>query len=188
MAEYTVVGKDLGYFEAVRPTFTDSIFRVDRGPNKSLVFFGKMFAMPQPRVAIHPGLRLTADSIPPIGDPARTGRHDWFEDQNGQGSGSCLQQHIPTLRAEVERHEGLTMTSNSHWGIANSAFATDQPQQLIESLVASNDSLLIERALSTWDSYYSGSVRPKQQQFDSTDTDHVLNSAGCSFDFNPFDN
>jgi len=90
----------------------------------------------------------------------------------------------------VERHEGVTKATKSHYGIANQQFALLQPQRTFEELYSRGTDAafraVVDSAFATFNN--TGPYSTAQKNFDAQDSQPVLMSAGCAFDFNPNDN
>jgi hypothetical protein len=111
----------------------------------------------------------------------------WYNDQNGNPSGTCTQAHVPALRTQVERHEGLTLASNSHAGVANQQFTTARPHVALESLyqfrVTSEQ--LRNAAFAAYARFITGPNAAAQSAFDLSDYPLIAASMPCLFDLNP---
>jgi hypothetical protein len=157
------------------------------GPNEGLSYFRERppFISRGATIATHPVLYP-----PPAGsnwaDPAY---QRWYSDQNGRPHGTCTQADIPRLRAEVERHEGLTMASNSHFGIANAAFLAHSPERRLEAMYRYNvpEDRFRQEAYDVYVRFVRRQVGPEQQKFDNTDYPIIQANLGCSVDDNPAD-
>lgn len=114
---------------------------------------------------------------------------EWYEEQNGRPNGTCSQADVTRLRAEVERHEGLTRAGNSHFGIANATFLTHRPDQTLEELYMYNvtEERLRMRAYDLFVRYIRGPNRSAQRAFDQTDYPVIAAKFACTFDFNRMD-
>lgn len=150
---------------------TAAVDSTSQGPNKGLYFFANRPNNPRGFIYTHPALYAG---------------HPWYNDQNGLGSGTCLQTDIPPFRTAARRHEGVTMALNSHVGVADSLFAQYHPQQDVELIVFPDANIV--RILG-WDAYrgfVSGSVwQARHAAFDAADYPTVQATySHCSWDFN----
>lgn len=123
---------------------------------------------------------------PPATDPSYREWHRWFDDQDGTGSGSCEKTDIPLLRANVDRHEGVTRAANSHFGTANSLFQSLRPQDRLEALVSTDGSQdLTNKAIAEWGAFIaSAEYQEGQAEFERIDGPTV-HDIGCTLDFLP---
>jgi hypothetical protein len=109
-----------------------------------------------------------------------------------EGSGNCrMAGQIATLAAPTwSGTRGVTKATNSHFGVANQQFALLQPHRAFEELHALDTDAAfrakVDTALTNFND--TGPYRAAHKQFDSLDTGPVLQSANCTFDFNPNDN
>jgi hypothetical protein len=94
------------------------------------------------------------------------------------------------MRQEVERHEGLTMASNSHLGVANTVFTTHRIDSTLEALYLyqSDSQRLRRRGHDLYVRHVRGPNRDAQRAFDNTDRPAILAKFPCQFDFNQMDN
>lgn len=169
---------------------TDSIQirTAQSGPNAGYLYLGAPVQILPSTIYVHPALYLLHSLPPPLG-PSSPGYSDWrdfYNDQNGIGSGTCYHAAIAHFRRNVERHEGVTLASNSHVGVANRSFRTDSVQSRFERLYSQVDSGDVKyRVVVSFDSLIGpgSAYRARQAQFDSTDTPNVYN-IGCSLDMN----
>ncbi|MGH7562814.1 MAG: hypothetical protein ACREK5_00095 [Gemmatimonadota bacterium] len=160
---------------------------VGTGPNTGLVYILDPVIVDEGLVGIHPGLEPTPPGLMP-GDPEYMPWHEWYDDQNGQGSETCGPADIAFLRQEVERHEGLTLASNSHVGVANQVMSAEQVQQRLEELYAESEPDLRSRIDQEFKNIFNkGPYRKAQDNFDKIDTPLVFAALGCSLDFKPND-
>lgn len=158
------------------------------GPNNGLSYFRERppFIARGATIATHPVL------YPPTPGTnwANVEYQRWYNDQNGRPRGTCTQADIPLLRAEVERHEGLTMATNSHFGIANTAFLTHRPESRLEALYGYNmpEARLRHEAYNVYLRFVRNQVSPAQRTFDSADYARIQATLGCLLDNNRADN
>lgn len=182
MTEYLVAKSTLGVFEPDAPNVLETdVGRAESGPNKGFAFLRNPVDITSYVVGIYPGL------VPPqASTPA--GAAAWYTDQNGIGSGNCLASNVGTLLANVDRHEGTTQAPNSHFGVANTQFASLRPDRLFERIVTQGSDAqlyaLVERTFS--DFIVKGTYKAAQKAFDVQDTPNV-NAIGCTLDLNPTD-
>lgn len=157
--------------------------RVTTGPNSGLAYLTQPYVISRFSVLIHPGLDI--GGYPP-GSIGRNGAAAWAADQNGFPAGTCNQAFIPLLRAAVERHEGLTLASNSHVGKANSIFAQLTPQALIEALFTlGTDEELLNAVEGKVNEFLAlPQYQAEHSTFDTSDGPIVFGAGGnCNFDF-----
>jgi hypothetical protein len=155
---------------------------VASGPNAGLMYYTERppYISSGASVAMHPAL------YPPATHPAT---QQWYNDQNGSPSGTCTQAEVPLLRAEAERHEGLTQAANSHYGVANQAFLTHRPDRTLEALYlfrVPKDRVHL-RAYRVYRNFVTGPSHAMQQAFDTSDYPLILAKFSCQFDFNQAD-
>jgi hypothetical protein len=185
MTDYPLPGTRLGMFQVEVPSTTNlALARPGDGPNKGLAYVRDPLPISGYLVATHPAVYPPTQSTP-------TDSKKWYKDQNGKGSGTCATPaQIATLAANVERHEGVTKSSNSHFGVANQQFAQLQPHMQFEALYSpdADNPFRSQVDQKLQDFFNTGPYRTAQAQFDTIDTPLVLNSANCMFDFNPNNN
>jgi hypothetical protein len=164
--------------------FSTPIDSVGSGPNAGLLYFVDRppFISSGSTIFTHPGL------YPPTGGGTwgHTGAQQWYNDQNGAPSGTCSQSDVPLLRIEVERHEGVTKASNSHYGVANQQFLAHRPERTLEALYLFRvpQARLQSRAYELYAQFIRGPVHAAQSAFDNTDYPLILSKFSCQFDFN----
>ncbi|MDP9349545.1 MAG: hypothetical protein M3P24_10470, partial [Gemmatimonadota bacterium] len=89
MAAYPPNGKAFGRFKLLWPYFHAlGITRATSGPNTGLAVISDPVQLRGSEVYIHPALTPTPTSMHP-GSPGRQLWHDWHDDQNRKGSGTC---------------------------------------------------------------------------------------------------
>lgn len=166
--------------------------RIDHGPNTGYWYLGDPMRILPSTVYVHPSLYLPS-SLPPGINSSSPGYSDWrdfYDDQNGTGSGTCQAAAVITFRQNVERHEGVTLAADSHVGIANFSFRRDSAQKKMERIVNPADSAAVrQRVRVLWDSLTNATsgYRQLQAHFDSTDTPNVYHNLGCILDMNRSD-
>jgi hypothetical protein len=190
---YPQVGTKLGTF-SLRLLDHESISSasdsISTGPNA-----GFLFLRAQPNldgvgadITLHPGLYPP----PPGATWAHPGYEQWYKDQNKKGSGTCDASVIEKLRRGVERHEGVTLSTDSHLGVANRAFRELRPQTDMEEWVVVDQprSVAADKIQGLWQEFRDIRVRPKQVVFDQEDYPRIYSPAalGCVLDLNPGDN
>jgi hypothetical protein len=184
MTDFPVVNTRLGLFSPDLPNTTNlPLSRPAAGPNKGLAYITDPLQVTGYLIVTHPALYPPTHSTP-------NGSKKWYKDQDGKGSGNCsTTAQIATLASSVERHEGLTQASNSHFGVANQQFTQLQPQVQMEALYGTANDVTFRAQVEqkVLDFFNTGPYQAAQAQFESTDTPVVLNSAGCTFDYNPND-
>jgi hypothetical protein len=161
---------------------------VPRGPNTGLSYLAD-----QPQLIGTGSTVMTHPVLYPPAPGTTWGNPEyqrWYNDQNGRPSGTCTQAHIPLMRQEVERHEGLTMASNSHLGVANTVFTTHRIDSTLEALYLyqSDSQRLRRRGHDLYVRHVRGPNRSAQRAFDNTDRPAILAKFPCQFDFNQMDN
>lgn len=161
--------------------FAIPVLRAPSGPNKGLAILADPLPAVEYSIYLHPALY----NRPGAGDMAQ----HWHEDQNGQGSGTCTQAVFSTLTPEAERHEGVTMAPDSHWGITNDFYQTSNIQEKIEQLVTDrSDRELHELAYNTFAKLHTtGTHKKRQTEFDNKDRPAIYNKLQCTLDYNPKD-
>jgi hypothetical protein len=164
--------------------FSTPIDSVADGPNAGLLFFldRPPYISSGATIATHPAL------YPPSGGGAwgSPEYQKWYNDQNGVPSGTCTQANVPLLQFEVERHEGVTQATNSHYGIANQAFLTHRPERDLEalSLFRVPKSRLQTRAYRLYEQFVLGAAHSQQAAFDAADYPVIKAKFPCQFDNN----
>lgn len=184
MTDYPSNGR-LGVFEYAHPVIggAGTFTQVGTGPNRGLYFFVSEIGLPDISTAwTHPGLyggRLIGGQVIGLA---------WYNDQNGQGSGTCTQSVLPGLATMVEVHEGVTRAPNSHWAVANAAFTAEQLHVKLERLYAVSDFELLKRATDLYTGFFEGPYRREQDAFDRKDRPLIFGSLGCQLDLRQGDN
>jgi hypothetical protein len=167
----------MGIHVAPSPRFNISdIAKAAAGPNSDLYYLAREVSFPAPpRIYTTPGFVRGAV----------------LQDQNG-GTGRyyprCTQQQWQgPYQSEVERHEGVTRASNSHWDIHRREVHTRKWNQEFEQSVSNGSSpyvLLNDLALRYVD-WYDAQVKPLQNALDTQDIQVVIpQTVGCEPDFN----
>jgi hypothetical protein len=165
--------------------YSTPVDNVSSGPNTGLSYLTTKppFIATGAEVYTHPVLY-------PPGAGTAWGHTDyplWYNDQNGRPSGTCTQAHVPSLRGEVERHEGLTLATNSHAGVANQEFTITKPHETLERLyrfrVTSQQ--LHDAAFAEYRRFILGPNAAAQSAFDVSDYPLIAASLPCLFDLNP---
>lgn len=184
MRQVPVPNRPIGLFQSDEPDPSSTpLETVGSGPNMGLVFISEPVVVDRGLIAIHPGLEPTPPGLMP-GDPGYTPAHAWYDDQNGQGSGTCGPSDIAFLRQEAERHEGVTLAPNSHVGVANQVFAAEQFQQRFEEMHASSEAdLRSEIGSEASDIFNKNPYRKAQRDFDKIDGPAIFAALGCTLDF-----
>jgi hypothetical protein len=160
---------------------------INSGPNAGRSFLPDSVRLMRPRVHLHPAL-YDAGVAGIFGARGYFPWNHWYDDQNGRGSGTCRERDIAAFRALVERHEGVTMQENSHYGKANEAFRQAKLQEQFEELsVAGDEAALRFEATQIWNRFEFGIHNRIQGQFDARDTPLVFEALGCALDSNKHD-
>jgi len=161
-------------------TDSTSVTVISSGPNRGLAFFMDQvpFDGNTGYICLHPAL------YPPSAghggsnpDYAR-----WYNDQNGQGTGTCTAAGMAILAAEAERHEGVTVATDSHIGVANRELASFRLHERVESLVRPGEAKLRDDATRLYDRWRHGAFVVAQAQFDNVDRPKVFAKIGCTLD------
>ena len=105
---------------------------------------------------------------------------------NSLGVRICTQSQIDNLRLQVERHEGITMADNSHFGIDQNLLRLWRLARVFGGLVSAargtpdaiKQQLTLQIA-TEWKKE-ADALDPQQNAFDATDTPAIANSLGCS--------
>ncbi|HEX6042829.1 hypothetical protein [Longimicrobium sp.] len=164
--------------------FSTPIDSVASGPNAGLMFFVDRppFISKGATIATHPALYPPAAGA--WGSPQY---QQWYNDQNGTPSGTCTQAQVPQLRSQVERHEGVTQATNSHYGVANQAFMAHRPDRALEALALFKvpKERLQDRAYRIYEHFALGPAHAAQTAFDGSDYPLIRASFPCAFDNNP---
>lgn len=180
----TVLGLFTIDYPDTRSTLAMPTSQPTGGPNQGLSYIRGPYVLSAYRIATHPAL------YPPTKTTV-AGAKQWYQDQNGRGSGTCrTSAQIAGLASNVERHEGRTMAQNSHFGVANRKFAELQLQQVIESMHSQkpDSEFRIEVSQKLTEIDTTGPYDAAQDSFDLADLLNVYTvSPPCTFDFNPND-
>jgi hypothetical protein len=148
------------------------------GPNKGLSFVGSVPGIPASLIY------LTFAIFP--GDPWYTAHPTNPGPVNSLGLRICTQSQIDNLRLQVERHEGITMADNSHFGIDQNLLRLWRLARVFGGLVSAahgtpdaiKQQLTLQIA-TEWKKE-ADALNPLQNAFDATDTPAITNSLGCS--------
>lgn len=187
MQPYPKLGSLFGAFVLRRPDFKGmAITPITDGPNEGISFMAAPVELPAPKIYIHPALHP-----PPQGVKGKELQpwHRWYLDQNGHGSGTCAASGVAKFRANVERHEGVTMAPDSHYGKTNEALLAARLQEEFEKLHARTEDAAIfiqNDAWTLWQEFEKGPYKAAQTAFDDSDKSNVYN-IGCTLDFSLFD-
>jgi len=172
---------------------TTPVASVTSGPNAGVLYFADQlqFAGGIATINLHPALygRFSGD---PWGVIAAT----WYNDQNGNGGPawssnhiyrSCAQSDMSTLRSELERHEGVTLASNSHVGVANRVFQSSKLHERFERFYRQNISVEQFRwdAEGVYTNWWATDYLTPQKNFDRgplNDTNPTWAAIGCETD------
>lgn len=189
IAPYAVPGTDLGVFQLVTPDSASiTLDRASDGPNDGLAYIKDPIQVTDYMVGLYPGLQPPPNPEPPSSSPDYRAWYGWYDDQNGVGSGTCAAADLVTLLNNVDRHEGTTMASNSHFGVANNQFTTLHPQTALEALYTQKSDAELRKSIDKAVTKFvnGGPYNKAQRQFDKNDTKNVFN-IGCTLDFNAVD-
>ncbi len=192
MSPYPPDANGYGRFILVSDEFTTyfgalPVHVINSGPNAGRSFLPDSVQLMRPNVHLHPALfdvnvtgTLSAQGYFPW--------NYWYDDQNGRGSGTCRERDIAAFRASVQRHEGVAMQANSHYGKANEAFRQAKLHEKLEELsIAGDEAALRNQATQIWNRFEFGIHNRIQRQFDAIDTPLVFAALGCTLDNNKHD-
>jgi hypothetical protein len=89
----------------------------------------------------------------------------------------------------VERHEGVTQASNSHWGITSRFYLNSNAEQRLERLYRQADAYALRAdAFTEFVNLHNTSSHAQQHaSFDQAEYPVLWNSIGCNPDNNPND-
>lgn len=187
MEPYPKDKSPIGLFQPFRPDATSlPLRRPAQGPNRGLAYIQDPIVISDYAVALHPGLFPPPPGVTP-GSPEYQPWHQWYDDQNGVGSGTCLSADVARLERNVERHEGVTMASDSHFGVANEQFALLHPHTRFEALYTDEPDADLQKTINReFDDFFGkGPYARAQESFDRTDGPRVFSEGiACTFDFN----
>lgn len=150
------------------------------GPNRGLAFYADQIPFDEQGayVWIHPALfPPSAGYYPPHSDYER-----WYNDQDGQGTGTCTSTGMAVLATEVARHEGATSADTSHLGVANRFFASDRLDVRFEGLYRVGEQKLRDDAFNVYRRWKRGTYRTLQNNFDAVDRPKAWARVGCTLD------
>lgn len=159
------------------------------GPNRGLAILATPFTVGEWEVYLHPGL----DPVPAgltSGQPGYALWHRWHDDQNGRGSGTCTASVFAVLVPEVRRHEGVTRSPNSHWGVAGTAYASLSLADAIERVYVDSplDDPVRQLGFDAWLQFHNGQAyRRLQSQYDQRDYPIIQSAIGCGMDLSSND-
>lgn len=154
------------------------VTRASSGPNQGLSFLTDPLPTVSHNIYLHPGLE-SRPSTPPTPDQV------WRNDQNGRGDGDCTSSVFGLLRREIERHEGVTQASSSHWGITARFFREQEfEQRLEEQVLVGDEASLRQQAGSVFRQLIgTGPHKEAQETFDRVDRARVNERLGCRLDY-----
>jgi hypothetical protein len=158
------------------------VTRPATGPNTGLAFLKDPLPAVSHSIYIHPAL-TNSPSTPPT--PAQT----WRMDQDGSPSGTCTQSMFGILTPFVNRHEGVTQASNSHWGITARFYRDTDVEQRFEELTGNVTEEVLRRSAGTLFAsvHNTGAHKTQQDAFDTSDYATINTALGCLVDNNPSD-
>lgn len=179
----------------LNPVLIDSVADIDSvatGPNA-----GAMYLRSQP--SFPAGDMVVINIHPAMFPPAPTGVlknpawQVWYNDQDGKGGANllplfpqlwCRQQDMPKFVSETERHEGVTLATNSHVGVAMQALRDGRLDRRLEAWVS--DAAVRTEALGRVFGVFldwNNNVHLKAQGvFEGPDTIATLSNIGCQTD------
>lgn len=168
---------------------------VSAGPNAGAVYFT---SQPQFKgsvgiIHLHPALYPPYPAVYEPWPPglARDIWGRWYSDQNGNAGPNwnqpyppCSQNQLQQLRLEAERHEGVTLASNSHVGLANQIFRSSKLHDRFEEFYRSNVSKAAFQfaAAGVYNTWWQNDYWPPQHNFDTgpnNDTNLTWAAIGC---------
>lgn len=155
------------------------VTRPTTGPNIGLMFLTNPWPAVDHTIFLHPAL-YNNPATPPS-DP-----QVWHADQNGTPGGTCTQAVFGILEPAVRRHEGTTQAANSHWGITQRFYQNSDSEQRLEEIYrqTTDAGVVRQAAYDEWLRLHRGTHASQQAAFDATDTPAIINSLGCTLDFN----
>jgi len=142
------------------------------GPNKDAIFFRE-----------HPSIWAVLNIHPALSPTVADSSQLWYNDQNGQGSGTCTSQNIAFLHQEVRRHEGVPpVAPNSHVGHFNAHLAAQTFSPTLEAMFGSTPRIVREQARAALNPFFN-SLGALETAWDSVDSPAILNAMGCTLDY-----
>jgi hypothetical protein len=160
---------------------------ITSGPNTGWSFLPSPVQLMRPVIYLHPALYPPSRTFT-MGTPIYFPWNFWYDDQNGKGSGTCKQSDVSNFLKLAERHEGVTMQPNSHYGKANDAFRSTKLHEKFEELSLAGDAEAFRsEATKRWNQFQYGTHKNVQANFDAVDTPLVHAQLGCTLDGNPKD-
>lgn len=172
-------GGTLGLYWRQPPDFEQiTVATAASGPNQGLSYVLSIPGIPASLI------NLTLALFP--GDPWYNAHPDSSGIRNDLGELICTKRQIDGLRLQIERHEGTTMASNSHYGIDQDLLrrwklGTYMGSRVI-SVQGSAEQIRQRFALdfaAEW-RREDAALKPLDQAFDATDIPAIYNSLGCS--------
>jgi len=172
-------GGALGLYARQPPDWSQvSISTAGEGPNKGLSYINSIPGIPASLIY------LTFAIFP--GDPWYTAHPTNPGPLNSLGLKICTQSQIDNLRLQVERHEGITMATNSHFGIDQDLLRQWKFARLFGSMVSAARGTaeavkqqIVTQMATEWQKE-AEVLEPLQHAFDGSDTPAIFNSLGCS--------
>jgi hypothetical protein len=151
------------------------------GPNAGVAFLTNPWPEVESTIYLHPAM---------YDDPAHPNVpwQQWHADQNGKGSGTCTQAVFAYMVPFAERHEGVTEAPNSHWGITQHLYDTNDYEQRLEEVYSQTDRDVVVRS-AAYDVFVhlhdQTSVWSAQQAaFDKAEYPLFESGLGCTLDYN----
>lgn len=185
--DYPTDSSAWGQFQVEWPQGDSALVPVSRatgGPNRGLAILRDPIVVNTFVVGISPALFKPGTP----GVPQYPRSVAWYNDQNGKPSGTCRANDVSKLLANVRRHEGIGIASNSHAGVANQQFAQLRPDTLFERLYTDQPNRVVWDSVNTivvnfadsGGAYFAG-----QRAFDSPAEMQLVNTGGmkCNFDY-----
>jgi hypothetical protein len=142
------------------------------GPNRGAIFFRE-----------HPSIWAVLNIHPALSPTVADSSQLWYNDQNGQGSGTCTSQNIAFLHQEVRRHEGVPpVAPNSHVGRFNALLATQTFSPILEAMFGSNPTIVSRQAAAALNPFFNA-LSAQETAWDLVDSPAILNAMGCTLDY-----
>jgi hypothetical protein len=172
-------GGTLGLYQWQPPDWqTSQIATASTGPNAGLSYVLSIPGIPASQIYVT--LALYSGSQWVLAHPIKPGRLDPL------GHLMCTRSQISQLLTNVERHEGLTMASNSHYGIDQDLLLRWKLGRIFGGLVTASTGspdAIRQHLVTTMSVEWAKErtyVHTLQVAFDATDTPKVLLSGICS--------
>jgi hypothetical protein len=152
--------------------YSPVVTQVLGGPNDAVWYLQSQPALVD-TIWIHPALSSSTATGQAL---------QWYNDQNGVGSGGCGTSAVATLRSEVMTHEGVNLSSNSHWGHWSASLPGSSFSAILEQVVSAQQVLMtpkITQAIAPW----ANAQNQSELTWDGSEAVRIANLVGCSFDY-----